>query len=264
MKFEKKVIIGSLGGFLTTIIGIIAVFFPSLLNFEKKNMEEIKIFIKSEADIQKFKKVILDNQGKLINLDLEYCYYPTIFYQNDISNSKDYFLTAEYEKAKVNNDDYVDKDEYDITRIFYGTIQTKEGLQLDEEENIAQGMVVSGMATLEAEGTIPVRTHGGTLILQGLNGANLAVNIPFKSDKKYSWDNLGAYFKDSEVEQKCIPSGIKGYKNEYEIPELFHEKLQGIFYVSDYVSLGRQSEMQFDNVVNLEPFNKKDLAIRDY
>lgn len=61
MKFEKKVIIGSIGGFFTTIVGIIAVFFPSLLNFEKKSMEEIKVFIQSEEDVRNNK--ILKNTG---------------------------------------------------------------------------------------------------------------------------------------------------------------------------------------------------------
>lgn len=230
------------------------VFCPNLLaDLEKKNMEEIKMFIKSEADVQKFKKAILDNQGKLVNIDLEYCYYSKIFYQNNLLNNEDYFLTANYEQV---TDEYLEGAQ--------GTIQTDEGLQLDEYGNVAKGMVVSGMATLEAEGTIPVRTHGGTFILKGSDGANLAINIPFKSDKKYNWDNLGSYFKDSEIEQKCIPNNIKGYKNDYEIPELFHEKLKGVFYVSDPVFLGRQSEEQFDEVIELEPISKKDLAIKGY
>ena len=48
MKFEKKVIIGSLSSFLVAAVGFIAVFFPSLFNLEKQNVKELRLFLKDE------------------------------------------------------------------------------------------------------------------------------------------------------------------------------------------------------------------------
>lgn len=48
MKFEKKVIIGSLSSFLVAAVGFVAVFFPSLFNLEKQNVKELRLFLKDE------------------------------------------------------------------------------------------------------------------------------------------------------------------------------------------------------------------------
>lgn len=42
--FEKKVIIGSIAGFVASAVGVVAVFFPSVFNLEKKSITEKKSF----------------------------------------------------------------------------------------------------------------------------------------------------------------------------------------------------------------------------
>ncbi|MGX3013969.1 hypothetical protein ACWIVY_08795 [Ursidibacter sp. B-7004-1] len=75
MIFQKKIIIGSIMSFIATGVGVIAVFFPDLLNLQKKKMETIDIAVE---DINSFEKVssflkecALDK--KLFQLNLEAC-----------------------------------------------------------------------------------------------------------------------------------------------------------------------------------------------
>lgn len=55
IKFEKKVIIGSLFSFLATAVGIIAVFFPDLLNLQKEKIEKLTLDIFTAQDAKKIR-----------------------------------------------------------------------------------------------------------------------------------------------------------------------------------------------------------------
>lgn len=268
MKFEKKVIIGSIGGFFTTIVGIIAVFFPSLLNFEKKSMEEIKVFIQSEEDVRDFKNKILKNTGKLVSIDLEYCYYHDLFFNNDKNNKVEYFLTPPY-TITLNDNEFTDQTSDNAS--MYGTIQTKEGLSERDGGNIETGMIVAGYTESMYETQTPYRLYGGSFILSGENeNENMVISIPYRTKKKYEWENSGEQIEliGSEYEdmkplcKPLIKNNGETYSDSY-LP-LYHERLKGIFFVHEKEYENRQSEDNFDVIINLEPFNKKDLAIRDY
>lgn len=248
MKFEKKVIIGSLGGFLTTFIGIIAVFFPSLLNFEKKNMEEIKIFIKSEADIQKFKKAILDNKGKLIDLDLEYC----MDYSHDTRGKV-------INGIRMSNFKILGDSEDNFVTI--NGIVTKEQTVVDNN-SLKQGMLIIYNPTPMYETSLPTNTHGGAFIIKNNNEEesmvfpNMVINIPYKTKGKYKWDT-DIHPNKSDV---CYAEPDEdGEETRY------YQHIQGIFFINDEIEeLNAESEDVFDKVIELEPFNKKDLKIREY
>lgn len=76
--FEKKVIIGSVFGMLTTAIGIIAVFFPSAFNLEKsKFSEEIDITINSNHDLEILSQKVSNknmNNDKIFRMRVQFCY----------------------------------------------------------------------------------------------------------------------------------------------------------------------------------------------
>lgn len=49
MKFEKKVIVGSITSFIITAVGIAAIFFPDLLNLQKEKILSLTV----DLDTQK-------------------------------------------------------------------------------------------------------------------------------------------------------------------------------------------------------------------
>ncbi|MDI9094330.1 MULTISPECIES: hypothetical protein [Providencia] len=73
--FEKKIYIGSLLGFIATAIGLLAVFFPSLFNLEKKKIQSYSAVIVDEKDANNFYS-FLDKQmntDDIFKLDVEIC-----------------------------------------------------------------------------------------------------------------------------------------------------------------------------------------------
>ena len=73
MKFEKKVIIGSLSSFLVAAVGFIAVFFPSLFNLEKQNVKELRLFLKDEKNFKALLDFLDKHKQKIVKLDITYC-----------------------------------------------------------------------------------------------------------------------------------------------------------------------------------------------
>lgn len=72
IKFEKKVIIGSLFSFAATAIGIIAVFFPDLLNLQKSRIETLIMDVITDQDVEKFHAFLekRSKDGKVFELDV--------------------------------------------------------------------------------------------------------------------------------------------------------------------------------------------------
>lgn len=50
MIFEKKVIIGSVVSFIATAVGIVAVFFPDLLNLQKEKIQSFSSSISNKEE----------------------------------------------------------------------------------------------------------------------------------------------------------------------------------------------------------------------
>lgn len=72
MKFEKKVIVGSITSFIITAVGIVAVFFPDLLNLQKEKILSLTVDLDTQKDIEKFENFlnarVKDN--KIFKLDV--------------------------------------------------------------------------------------------------------------------------------------------------------------------------------------------------
>lgn len=72
--FQPKVIIGSITSFFVAAVGIIAVFFPNLLNLEKSSMSEGQFLLSDDTKTHKKLWEFLDkNQGKVVQLEIAYC-----------------------------------------------------------------------------------------------------------------------------------------------------------------------------------------------
>lgn len=99
IKFEKKVIIGSLFSFLATAVGIIAVFFPDLLNLQKEKMETLKMDILTDKDVKTFYDFLTERSkdGKVFELDVimpaPAFYYTTV---DEVGNKLEKFNEYEY------------------------------------------------------------------------------------------------------------------------------------------------------------------------
>ena len=75
--FQPKVIIGSLTSFVVAAVGIIAVFFPSLLNLEKKSIAEKAIFLRSQDSLKELEEFLSKNVNKPVRLAIGYCNVPS-------------------------------------------------------------------------------------------------------------------------------------------------------------------------------------------
>lgn len=72
--FQPKVIIGSITSFIVAAVGIIAVFFPNLLNLEKSSMGEGQFLLSDDKKIhKKLWEFLGENQGKVVQLEIAYC-----------------------------------------------------------------------------------------------------------------------------------------------------------------------------------------------
>lgn len=72
--FQPKVIIGSITSFVVAAVGIIAVFFPNLLNLEKSSMSEGQFLLSDDEKIhKKLWEFLESNQGKVVQLEIAYC-----------------------------------------------------------------------------------------------------------------------------------------------------------------------------------------------
>ncbi|MCZ6155611.1 hypothetical protein O6B72_02100 [Campylobacter ureolyticus] len=75
MKFEKKVIIGSITSFIITAVGIVAVFFPDLLNLQKEKFERYEGAITNKKDALEFANFLdkIIKKEKIAYLDVAIC-----------------------------------------------------------------------------------------------------------------------------------------------------------------------------------------------
>lgn len=70
--FEPKIIIGSVFGFIASLIGLIAIFFPSIFNLEKESIKELTISLDNNNNFLKLYTFLNENQGKFVRLSLVY------------------------------------------------------------------------------------------------------------------------------------------------------------------------------------------------
>lgn len=73
--FEKKIYIGSVIGVIATIIGIVAIFFPSIFNLEKKKFVEFELVLKNKNDGDRLQNFLNERaeDKKLFKLNVSIC-----------------------------------------------------------------------------------------------------------------------------------------------------------------------------------------------
>lgn len=239
MKFEKKVILGSIGGFITTALGIIAVFFPSVFNLEKKTMEEINIFIKSQADVDNLRKAIEKNQGEVVKLNVTYCYDPVMY------NESNELKTVEYNEKTY---------EYDITEFKIPSadycLRTKEGCEFDENGWLRKGVVLEGGIGITEDYVYENEKGGSIIFVNKDKNANdyfydyFYLSVPHETKGKYAW-------KVNDNSEGCLNDASA------------KETLTGTFYVNELKDRLRNGE-GMDLEIELDPLTKKELTLRDY
>lgn len=70
--FQPKIIIGSIFGFLTTIIGIIAIFFPSLFNLETKKIDTLTLNIDNCKNAENLFNFLKSHEDSIVSLNITY------------------------------------------------------------------------------------------------------------------------------------------------------------------------------------------------
>lgn len=73
IKFEKKIILGSVTSFVVAAIGVVAVFFPDLFNLQKKKVNELNLILENKNDLQTFFNFLNDRKGEFVKLNIGYC-----------------------------------------------------------------------------------------------------------------------------------------------------------------------------------------------
>ncbi|MEQ5553918.1 hypothetical protein ABN349_01030 [Providencia rettgeri] len=73
--FEKKIYIGSIIGVIATVIGVVAVFFPSVFNMEKEKFITYQSIIEDKSSANKFEEFLKNRieDKKLFKLDVSIC-----------------------------------------------------------------------------------------------------------------------------------------------------------------------------------------------
>lgn len=72
--FQPKVIIGSVMSFIIAVVGVIAVFFPSLFNLEKKSIAEAEFVLSgNENEHKQLWEFLEQNQNRPVTLNIAYC-----------------------------------------------------------------------------------------------------------------------------------------------------------------------------------------------
>lgn len=165
--FVKKIFIGSITSFIVATIGIIAIFFPSLFNLEKKSVVEYTVNIKTVDDAKAYYNFLKENSGKVVRLKLNYveaaeikfpvwnkngylnreeivdgegsgqsgkegfCYYG----KNDFLAVSSDFFAGGYDKARVRENGGFSFNLYDEKKVFIVNIPYKKDFVWNKNED---------------------------------------------------------------------------------------------------------------------------------
>ena len=118
--FVKKIFIGSVVSFVFGTIGLIAIFFPSVFNLEKSNIDELSMEITNPSDAKILYDFLIKNNKKIIKLELTYT--PERYLKADYTTSPNEFVpdleydfvgcpsnigTGEHNSCSINYRDYL-------------------------------------------------------------------------------------------------------------------------------------------------------------
>ena len=275
--FEKKVIIGSVAGFVASAVGLIAVFFPSVFNLEKKSIAEKAMFIRTKQDMDKLWEFLSKNENKPVRLDIGYCFNPKRAEIELKEEKPSYYTPSVFYKM----DKHIDKwfgFEYVHTNRPVGIGDTYidhigDNPRTQEDDKVFDMTAVGKIAdfVMEAEG----HQSGFYLEEGGLSyrydyGAYAHIVIPVSSqkNKKYAWaigtwdysnDNLPKYDKcPNDYKDKGMTP--YGYISGYFFVRFGGDGLphSGAFVDEPY------SEWLNNSTIELEPLDIRDLEMKKY
>jgi hypothetical protein len=67
------IVLSTILGTIATILGIVAVFYPDLLNLEKNQIKSFSMESKTEKDAQALDKFLEENKNKIVKLEISVC-----------------------------------------------------------------------------------------------------------------------------------------------------------------------------------------------
>lgn len=268
--FEKKVIIGSVAGFVASAVGLIAVFFPSVFNLEKKSIAEKAMFIRTKQDMDKLWEFLSKNANKPVRLDIGYCFNPkraeiklkaekssyytqSVFYNMDKHIDK--WLGYEYDNTIGIGDTYIDHigdnpRTQEDDKVFDMTAVGKIADFVMGAEDFREGFYIE-------EGGLSYRADYGKYRY---------IVIPFSSqnNKKYAWViGDGGHSYSNGNSPKC--------PNDYKDKLIPYGYISGYFFVREAEVGGfgayldtPYSEVLVDYKIELEPLDKRDLEMKKY
>lgn len=251
MQFQPKIIIGSVFGIATTIISVIAIFFPSVFNFEKNNVDSFEIdlaptdvlFNSKDTYLQLY-NFLYNHQNKVVKL--------TIFYNEYF---REYILEP---------DDILNRDKHlilgntnDIKGVYgYADLDDLNGIVLS---SFYQGNVISNIEFYRSEGSI------GLYYYDKNKNSKLAyiLSIPYNSDfnNTYKWSAI-----DIKRKYKMELSGIfyinKFTKEKYYVGGPRKLILPTSFLQSEYEN-GTFDDLEIE-IITLQPISNRDFASKKY
>lgn len=279
--FQPKIIIGSITSFIVAAVGVIAVFFPSLLNLEKKSMPEKVIFLRSQDSLEELYKFLEKNIGKPVKLSIGYCHLP----------SRTILMNKRYDEKPLRHIEEAYNNSYwDYVRSYNHYIEHFGDNPFINPEEEKADVTASGAFSfisgqdVEIEGfTIDKGTIHWNVKSEGGGGLYHGITIPHSSEngKKYVWStnvyggnallSEEAYKKLSKAYDKQCPKEIEKWEG-YEIHKERMATLGGIFFVHDrnmddpdntglYIPY---SENIAHYNIELEQLDKKELELRNY
>ena len=234
--FEKKVIIGSVAGFIASAVGLIAVFFPSVFNLEKQSIKKYSIELKTQKDSKELYDILKNNSGKIIELEIFYTEKsPKTYTIYGVPTANNFVTNWDDEKKGVcgsiaNNDGTLHIWSHCRRESYAGDLYRSKGgfgIWLDKETDYVT------------------------------KGNSYEIGIPFEEDKDYVWSSIGGMETEPE-EIKMKLTGIFFVTN----AELKQAFMSSMFY--EYYDVGQDIPPSATESFQLEPMNKKDLEFRKY
>ncbi|BDB64561.1 hypothetical protein T36_1017 [Helicobacter cinaedi] len=262
--FQPKVIIGSITSFVVAAVGIVAVFFPSLLNLEKKSIAEKAIFLRSQDSLKELEEFLLKNVNRPVHLTIGYCNVPS---RTTVEDSKGNSKSLKWLEDAYNNTNWSGVNRFSS----YYVDHFGDNPRKNEEEEL--DVVAAAKITNIIEGAdhefIGLNLENGGIAWSEERGLYKEIRIPYDSQKgkKYIWttgDEFGAEL------DKC-PKEITKFEG-YEFNHTRQATITGTFFVHEqdmdptvaYKLYQPYSEYQAFYSMELEPLDKKDLEMRNY
>lgn len=263
--FQSKVIIGSITSFVVAAVGVVAVFFPSLLNLEKKSIPEKEIFLHSKENLDELYKFLQKNVGKPVKLTLAHCFNPK---RADLKRNRG---DVSFWKAFESWNNMYNFQAIKEGETYVEHIGTNPRINIDDEFDIIAGGKIQGYIDA-GEGNIDgIYLENGAFAYRAEEGIYHEISIPHSSNgnKKYKWAiGSAAEIYESKLYKKTSICGLD-YAQDRIIPISY---LSGHFFVNEGILGGDYSyfldtpysESLAYYQIELEPLDKKDLELRNY